>query len=1027
MRKITQGKYWPVLLFMTFILSFFAFGCGGGGSSGGGGGIIIPPATQGTADITGQASAAGPLGDVTVSSGGVSTLTDANGFYRLADVPIPSTGRVVLTYKKNGYATYQRNLYAEDGGNYSVSVLLTLYDINELSVDQTQAQSINADDSNGVTKVILDMDANSIQGAAAGNVKVSVAIGDPSTDAGRAAFPGDYMAAPSSDSEPDTPLDSVAFSEISIQDANGDDVTSFDPPATITMRLPDEFQAGGAKAGTYAAGDTVPWWSYNETNGTWIREDADPTTDEIDDSVIIDINGILYSRGKVTHLSWWNTDMPIDTQACICVYVTDACDGTGNPVAGIEVKASGVSYNGVTTAMTDENGKACVIVKRSASADNRETVKVTAQTGSVGFVYNVTDASEGDVANDHVYTPTEPKSECQTLMNMICAEFDGIIQGTVTYQLSGNPVPSFTLYSDVGSTATTNQAGFYSMRVPKNQPILVFAPGLVSQTATVTDGPVTVDFVLPNRAPIIDSVTQTPSGPVQAGGQVRFDAQAHDPDGDAITYQWAANSGTLSQTSGTSTTWTAPQGSGTATITLTVTDEKGATAAETRSVIYNSGAGGTTLKLTVKNNKDSDTPVQGVYVILHGTDNKTVQQTIETGADGVADFGDIGRERATVTIAYQDGVLPDRAADDSKNLITVVAALVGDWVYYLKGDEALYNNCTNPTDINVTVNWPAAPVGSYAWIQPFGSYAVPNVNPVQATVCPWGVQSDGQISMLVYSSVYDNQESQMGEYGYLLDQTLTSNGNYTVDMTRTPTTVSWNTVIQGTTTPATISSITASGVRKGVDYLINLLNMGTPAAVGTIQSPGDFTMDYTWLTVSKVGASADDVRRVTMKKYDVLPQSLPNVPIADLDVDTLTFDSPTQTYSWTTSGTMEKDMVLFNLNDWNNDAIWSANISGDSTSFVIPDLPAQCAGWFDIDNASESNLTIMDWDVVSGFDAFWTIITGGDNPVTQATRLFQVYKFIEPGDVQADELAEGPVRRTGTSMALGSLEGFLRQ
>ena len=1030
MKKNTQGMYFSILLVLMLFTALFAAGCGGGGSSGGGGGVaVLPPVQQDTATFTGQTSAAGPLAGVDVSSGGVSVQTDANGFYRLADAPIPSSGRVVLTFKKNGYATYQRNVYAEKDGLYSVSVSLTLYDINELSVDQTQAQSLNADDSNGVTKVILDIPANSIQGAAAGNVKVSVAIGDPSTAAGRAAFPGDYMAAPSADSEPDTPLDSVAFSEISIKDANGDDVTSFDPPAVITMRLPDEFQTGGAKAGTYAAGDTVPWWSYNETNGTWIREDADPTTEEIDDSEIIDINGVLYSRGLVTHLSWWNTDQPIDTQACICVYVMNACDGTGSPVSGIEVKAAGVSYNGETTAMTDENGKACVTVKRSESADNRETVKISARTGNVSFNYDVTDAAEGDVANDYVYTPLEPKSDCQTLANNICAVFDGIVQGTVTYQLSGTPVTGFTLYSDVGSTAETNSAGFYSMRVPKNQQVLVFAPGLVSQAATVTGGPVTVDFVLPNRAPIIDSLTQTPTGPVQAGSQVRFDARAHDPDGDAVTYQWAANSGTLSQTSGTSTTWTAPQGSGTASVTLTVADDKGATAVETRSVVYNSGTPSTSLKVTIKNSKGSDTPVQGVYVILHGTDNKSEQQFIITGADGAADFGDISRERATVTIAYDSSVLADRtAAGDAKNLMTVVGALVGDWVYYLQADAA--EACSSPIPINVTVNWPDPAVGTYAFIQPFGYYVVQGVNPTQVNVCPFGVQSDDLISILAYSNNYvQGQDAQIGEYGFLLDQTLTSQGNYTVDMTRIPTTVSWNTVYQNSSTPATINNLNFTGSRKGVPYNINTLIMSTPAAVGTFKYPSDFPLDHVWLTANKQAAEQGDVTLTTLKKYDVVPQSLANLPIPDFALNSLDFDAGTSTYSWSVSGAMATDVFMLNLNDWTSNATWTANVGGDRTSFTLPDLPTEISGWFDINNASESMFSASDWDAVSGFDDMWSMLIGGTSPISQAARLFQASTFVVVGgggDAQADA-TDKPELKTEQSLFLGGLEGFLRQ
>jgi hypothetical protein len=175
-------------------------------------------------------------------------------------------------------------------------------------------------------------------------------------------------------------------------DSQGKEIKELTTPAEITLRLPDEFQPGGAKAGTYAAGGFIEWWSYDETIAAWIREDADPTTPALDDALIVLIDGFLYAKAKVKHFTFWNVDRPVTEHACICVKVVD---GSGNPFVNAEVMASGVTYNGNSkTAITGADGKACVTMKRTTDTNKPEKVKITARSGSVVFEYNVTDSSE---------------------------------------------------------------------------------------------------------------------------------------------------------------------------------------------------------------------------------------------------------------------------------------------------------------------------------------------------------------------------------------------------------------------------------------------------------------------------------------------------------------------------------------------------------------------------------------------------------------------------------------------------------
>jgi len=61
---------------------------------------IFTPATDHCSRIENTIGSAGAITDekIEVSAGGKSVLTDANGFYRLENVPVPEDGRLVITF-----------------------------------------------------------------------------------------------------------------------------------------------------------------------------------------------------------------------------------------------------------------------------------------------------------------------------------------------------------------------------------------------------------------------------------------------------------------------------------------------------------------------------------------------------------------------------------------------------------------------------------------------------------------------------------------------------------------------------------------------------------------------------------------------------------------------------------------------------------------------------------------------------------------------------------------------------------------
>jgi outer membrane protein OmpA-like peptidoglycan-associated protein len=82
-----------------------------------------------------------------------------------------------------------------------------------------------------------------------------------------------------------------------------------------------------------------------------------------------------------------------------------------------------------------------------------------------------------------------------------------------------------------------------------------------------------------NRPPTVKA--QCDPCTVEVGGRSQLTANAQDPDGDQLTYQWTTPAGKLDQATTPKPMWTAPMVEGPVPVTVTVSDGKGGTATDT--------------------------------------------------------------------------------------------------------------------------------------------------------------------------------------------------------------------------------------------------------------------------------------------------------------------------------------------------------------------------------------------------------------------------------------------------------------
>jgi uncharacterized protein YfaP (DUF2135 family) len=302
------------------------------------------PTPQATAKVSGRVTNAltgQGLAQVTVTAGGASTATGADGSYALDGVA-PSAS-VLLSFSKSGLVPQSRATAALNVSDATTVVNVPMLPVAvRESFDAQTAHDIVVPGSSAMVRLSASTLRRPDGSAPSGLVTAQVTPIAPAADVN--VMPGNYLAAAGGGA---APMESFGALDASFTDADGTPL-NLAAGTTATVRI-----APSSRSGVLPA--SVPLFFYNTTTGLWVQEGS---------AALQGTAPAQYYEGTVAHFTTWNADQIYDTVRINgCVQ-----DAGGVRVAGALVASEGKSYTGQSSTLTNANGEFSVAVKRGSAA-----------------------------------------------------------------------------------------------------------------------------------------------------------------------------------------------------------------------------------------------------------------------------------------------------------------------------------------------------------------------------------------------------------------------------------------------------------------------------------------------------------------------------------------------------------------------------------------------------------------------------------------------------------------------------------
>ena len=329
-----MGDHMKTPLSILFLCVLLLVGCGGGG----GGGDNVT-----TGVVSGAVVAAGtdtPVAGAVVSIGSGSAVSQADGTF---SITTDASERALIRTQAAGFTEGFDVARVTAGETTFVGVRLLPVGVTA-AVTVTDGGTVTVP---GSTAQVTFPPAGLVPesgGAPAATVNVSLTPINPADDVDL--MPGDLTAVSAGGGDP-VPLESFGALWIDIRDDSG---ARYDlqPGMSATIRIPLGTRSDDPP-------ETIPLYFFNEETGLWEEEGEATLQGTPPDQ---------YYEGTVTHFSFWNADIPMET-----VFVSGCVsDANGQPLANVAVRSDGVDYTGTDTRYTTANGSFRVGIRRGGVA-----------------------------------------------------------------------------------------------------------------------------------------------------------------------------------------------------------------------------------------------------------------------------------------------------------------------------------------------------------------------------------------------------------------------------------------------------------------------------------------------------------------------------------------------------------------------------------------------------------------------------------------------------------------------------------
>jgi len=319
---------------------------------------IDPLAEKVTASVKGRVTDENgkPVNNASVVSGGSTTTTDINGFFRFDNIQLAKNAGFVLV-EKTGYLNGSRTIFANAGiinnieiqlipktirGNFSASAGGNVVIQNGSSVSLPAGGIINVATNSAYT----------------GTVNVIGAYLDPTDPKLSLIMPGNLVGLTTTNEQ--KVLQTFGMIAIELEGSNGEKLNlASGKSATITMPIPASLLASSPA--------TIPLWYFDETKGLW-KEEGTATK-----------QGTNYV-GTVAHFSFWNCDVSNNFVAL----TVKLKDQNGQPASGYRIELKNTQNSSTAYAITDSAGSASGAVPPNVSLEmkvyNRCNTLVHSQT-----------------------------------------------------------------------------------------------------------------------------------------------------------------------------------------------------------------------------------------------------------------------------------------------------------------------------------------------------------------------------------------------------------------------------------------------------------------------------------------------------------------------------------------------------------------------------------------------------------------------------------------------------------------------